>query len=367
MAGEAAEPRITTEDVYQVARCGGRVWRVGRDARTWRLTREDLRAIDQGWDGSLDDLSPMVAQAIAAALNREKPWRRTGDSLDDAGENLDGALAWADGIDTDRPSASRVYDCLLGGFHNFAADRELAEQLLSLEPRAGQYARTNRAFLHRAVRFLLAAGVRQFLDLGSGVPTVGNVHEVVHRYAPEARVVYVDIDPIAVAHSRQILAGNPQATAVEVDLRRPEVIWSHPEVRQVLDPAAPVGLLMVAVLHFVGDGDDPAGIVARYRRQLAAGSYLVISHACPPQTETAASEAARDAYRATATPLTLRTRKQVAALLAGWHLVSPGLVEVGHWRPQDEDPPVPVPGVAAVGRLDDAGDALGETGGGSDV
>jgi hypothetical protein len=360
MAGETSEPQITADDVYQVARTGSRVWRAGAGGRTWRLTREDLLAIDEGWDGSLDELSPLVARAIAAALNREQPWRWQ--DPDDGGDNLDGALAWADGIDTGRPSASRVYDHLLGGSHNFAVDRDLAQRLLVFEPRAGEYARTNRAFLHRAVRFLLAAGVYQFLDLGSGIPTVGNVHEVAQRQVPGARVVYVDIDPIAVAHSRLILAGNPYATAIEADLRHPEVILNHPELRRVIDLAAPVALLMMAVLHFVPDEDDPAGIVAIYRRALAARSYLAVSHACPPETATPETEAALDAYKATATPLTLRTRQQVAALLDGWRLVPPGLVNPGRWRPDEEDLPKPVPGVAAVGQLDEPGDSPDETG-----
>jgi hypothetical protein len=196
MAGEVVEPEITSEDVHRVARTGSGAWRVGPAGQTWRLTREELLAIADGWDGNPDELSPMVTQAIADALNREKPWRRTGTAQQDY---LDDALAWADGIDTGRPSASRVYDRLLGGGHNFAADRDLAGRLLAIEPRAGEYARVNRAFLHRAVRLLLDAGVRQFLDLGSGIPTVGNVHEVAQRLAPQARVVYVDIDPIAVA------------------------------------------------------------------------------------------------------------------------------------------------------------------------
>lgn len=368
MAGEAVdpknvEPEITSEDVHRVARTGSGAWRVGPAGPMWRLTREDLLAIADGWDGNPDELSPMVTQAIADALNREKPWRRTGTARQD---DLDVALAWADGIDTSRPSASRVYDCLLGGGHHFAADRDLAGRLLAVEPRAGEYARVNRAFLHRAVRFLLEAGVRQFLDLGSGIPTAGNVHEVAQRLSPQARVVYVDIDPIAVAHAQRILAGNRYASAVEVDLRRPEVILNHPGVRQMIDLAAPVGLLMVAVLHFVGEQDDPAGILARYRRHLAAGSHLVISHACPQEATTQQTEAALEAYEATATPLTLRTREQVAALLTGWRLVEPGLVEPGRWRPDEDVPADPVPGVAAAGYLEHTGAGNDEARGDSD-
>lgn len=341
MPGDPAEPHITSGDVGHVARHGEKVWRIG-ERGSWRLTRDDLLAIDDSWGGDPDELSPMVEQAIADALNRERPWRRS--------EDLDQPLGWADGIDTSRPSTSRVYDCLLGGSHNFKADREFARKLIEQEPLAPAYARANRAFLHRAVRFLLEAGVRQFIDLGSGVPTVGNVHEVAQRVVPQARVVYVDIDPIAVAHSQHILADNPHVTAVQVDLRRPEIILAHPETQQLIDFGEPVGLLMVAVLHFVSDGDDPAEIIARYRRALAPGGYLVISHACPPEAETPQAVAARDAYRATATPLFLRTPEPVGALLAGWTMVPPGLVEVTRWRPDDE-PLSSVPGVAGVARL----------------
>lgn len=344
MSGDTTEPRITSGDVHHVARHGERVWRVG-ERGSWRLTLDDLLAIDDSWGGDPDELSPMVAQAIADALNRQRPWRQP--------EDLDQPLGWADGIDTSRPSASRVYDYLLGGSHNFGADREFARKLVEREPLAPAYARANRAFLHRAVRFLLEAGVRQFIDLGSGVPTVGNVHEVAQRVVPRARVVYVDIDPIAVAHSQHILADNPHVTAVQVDLRRPEVILAHPETQQLIDFSAPVGLLMVAVLHFVPDGDDPAEILAQYRRALAPGSYLGISHACLPEVETPQAVAARDAYHATATPLFLRRPEQVGALLAGWTLVSPGLVEVTRWRPDEDEPPSPVPGVAGVARLVD--------------
>jgi SAM-dependent methyltransferase len=183
-------------------------------------------------------------------------------------------------IDTTKPSVSRVYNFLLGGSHNFAADRIAAGELLAREPLAGFYAQANREFLWRAVWFLLDAGVRQFIDLGSGIPAVGNVHEVAQRVAPKARVVYVDIDPIVVEHNRHILNGNAYATAIRVDLRRPEVVVNHPATRRLIDLAAPVGLLAVAVLHFIPDADDPAAILSRYRRLLAPGSFLAMSHAC---------------------------------------------------------------------------------------
>src|SRR5256885_7961686 len=150
---------------------------------------------------------------------------------------------WApEGIDLSRPSVARAYDYTLGGAHNFAVDRDFARHLLAAVPDMRITARANRAFLHRAVRFLVEAGVRQFLDIGSGIPTVGNVHEIAQAAAPDARVAYVDIDPVAVAHSRQILAGNPGATPVPADLRRPDDNLGHPEGRALLDFDQPLAL-----------------------------------------------------------------------------------------------------------------------------
>jgi trans-aconitate methyltransferase len=345
MAGDRWDLYVTADDVSSAARLGEKVWRIDASGRTWKLTLDGLLAIDDSWDGDPDELSPMVAQTIAARINERQPWRQA--------EDPERPLGWAAGIDTNRPSVSRVYDCLLGGVHNLGADRRFAEQLIAAEPLAPVYARANRAFLWRAVRFLVAAGVRQFLDLGSGVPTLGNVHEVAQAAVPDARVVYVDFDPIAAEHSRQMLAGNRYATAIEVDLRRPEVVIGHPDTRQLIDFTAPVGVLMVAVLHFVPDADDPAGIIARYRKALAPGSYLAVSHACPPPVETPHAVAARDSYDATANPLTLRPAEDVAALLEGWSLVAPGLVELTRWRPDEpEESSGPAfPGVAGVAHL----------------
>lgn len=184
---------------------------------------------------------------------------------------------WTDGID-ERPSQARVYDYLLGGSHNLAVDRAAAHWSLQIMPDAADQAQANRAFLYRAVRHLLGAGVGQFLDIGSGIPTVGNVHEVAQRIDPEAKVVYVDLEPIAVALSRQILAGNDRATAIQEDLRQPNAIIQHPEVQAMLDFQQPIALLLVAVLHAVPDEDDPHALVQTLYSMLPAGSYLAISH-----------------------------------------------------------------------------------------
>jgi hypothetical protein len=261
---------------------------------------------------------------------------------------------WAPiGIDLDRPSAARVYDFYLGGFHNFAADREMGRQAVQMWPDLPEIMRSNRGFLRRAVEFLVDAGVRQFLDLGSGIPTVGNVHEVAQRLAPDSRVVYVDNDPVAVEHSQAILAGDDGTVVVQADLRDPDAVLGDPAVRTLLDLNRPIAVLMVAVLHFVPDDADPAGLVARFRDAVAPGSYLALSHATTGERADRAAEH-RGLYQRTATPMTMRTREQVEHLFDGWELVQPGLVHLPQWRPEPGTPspdrPERMPGLAGVGR-----------------
>jgi SAM-dependent methyltransferase len=260
---------------------------------------------------------------------------------------------WApDEIDISVPSAARMYDYYLGGAHNFAADRELAEKALAAVPEGRQLARINRAFLQRAVRFLSHAGIRQFLDVGSGIPTVGNVHEVAQQIAPDARVVYVDIDPVAVSHCRALLAGNPGATGLRGDLRDPAGILTHPELLDLLDLSQPVAVLMLAVLHFVPDADRPDLIIDEFRQALAPGSYLAISHGTDDGRST---EELEHVYRRTGTPLAMRDRAQVRALFAGFELVEPGVVWASQWRPDQPDesgePPERSSSYVGVGRL----------------
>jgi hypothetical protein len=185
-----------------------------------------------------------------------------------------------DGIDTRAPNPARIYDYLLGGKDHYPADRQAAEAVLAVAPQAREGARENRAFLQRAVRYLAEAGVRQFLDIGTGLPTQGNVHQVAQAVMPEARVVYVDHDPVVHTHANALLTNNsPTTVAVIGDLREPEAILDHPEVRRLLDFTRPIAVLLVAVLHFIRDAEDPAGIVTRLRDAMAPGSYLVVSHA----------------------------------------------------------------------------------------
>ena len=250
------------------------------------------------------------------------------------GATAAGRPDWADGVDLSRPSVARAYDYTLGGSHNFAVDREFVRALESIAPGARLVARANRAFLRRAVRFVIEKGISQFLDIGSGIPTVGNVHEIARGLAPEARVVYVDIDPVAVAHSRLILASDARATAIQEDLRRPEAILDHPDSRALLDFSKPVGLILATILHAVPDGDDPYGIMTRLRDRLAPGSYVAISHAT---TECRPEEEVRDIElmsRRTSTPITFRTRAEVMRFFTGLDLVEPGLVWTSQWRPE---------------------------------
>jgi SAM-dependent methyltransferase len=245
---------------------------------------------------------------------------------------------WApEGIDLTKPSAARIYDYWLGGTHNFAVDREIARGVTSVVPDTAQIMQANRAFLHRAVGYLIGVGIRQFLDLGSGIPTLGNVHEEAQKAAADAKVVYVDIDPVAVAHSRHILTGNPNATAIQGDLRNAEAVLDDPAVREMLDFSKPVAVLMMAVLHFVPDSDDPLGIVRQFRDALVPGSYLVLSHGTQDALTPEARQIASDMFTRTSTPFNSRTRSVVMQMFEGFDLVEPGLVWSVQWRPEHPD------------------------------
>jgi SAM-dependent methyltransferase len=243
-------------------------------------------------------------------------------------------------IDTKRANVARVYDYALGGSHNFLADQDLARAIAAVEPNMRAAVRANRAFLGRAVRFLAGAGVTQFLDIGSGIPTEGNVHEIAQRASPGARVVYADIDPVAVAHSRAILAGNPDAAIVQADVLEPERILADETIGRLIDFGRPVGLLLVMVLHFVADADEPWRIVARLRDALAPGSYLVLGHATN-ESRPQVAQAAETVYnRSVSTDAHVRSRAEIQRFFGGFDLVDPGLVYIPLWRP---DSPADVP------------------------
>lgn len=241
------------------------------------------------------------------------------------------------GIDVNRPSAARVYDYFLGGAHNFAVDRQLAEQIAAMTPNIGETMRSNRVFLRRAVRYLADQGVRQFLDIGSGIPTAGNVHEIALEAAPGSRVIYVDIDPVAVEHSRAILAGVQGTGVICADVRDADRILAESGKLGLIDFAEPVAVLLAGVLHFVPDSDDPGAAVAALREALAPGSYLLISHATGDGQPAEVIEAQRLSAR-TGTEISLRGAGEITAYFSGFDLVDPGLVFIPQWRPDPQDP-----------------------------
>ncbi|AXB41108.1 SAM-dependent methyltransferase [Amycolatopsis albispora] len=258
-------------------------------------------------------------------------------------------------VDVNVPNPARVYDYWLDGDHHFPADRELGEQILKIMPGVRDAARLNRAFLRRAATFMVESGIRQFLDIGSGIPTVGNLHEIVQALDPECRVVYVDREPVAVAHSQLLLRGNDRCVALQADLRDAEKILDSPKTTDLLDFDQPVGLFMLLLLHFVPDSWDPVGLLARYRARLASGSYLAVSHVAA-DADSAGLDEAIEAYRSTQNQPFPRTHDQVLRFFEGFELVEPGLVGCAMWNPQgvgdmSDDPAINNLPYAGVGRL----------------
>jgi hypothetical protein len=263
------------------------------------------------------------------------------------GRNEAGTQQLPDEIDTSVPQSARVYDYLLGGKDNYPADRALGGKIIELVPTIRTQVRAQRAFLRRTVHYLTAeAGIRQFLDIGTGIPTAGNVHDVAQAIAPASRVLYVDNDPIVLVHARALLSSSPEgATAyIDADLREPEKILNHPDLLRTLDLSQPTGLLLVAILHFIMDADDPYGVVGRLVGAMPSGSHLVVSHvtADPMPPEVFARIDAANA--AAGIPFRFRTREEFARFLDGLEPVPPGIQSIAKWRAEDE--PQPRPSVA---------------------
>ncbi|MEZ0094086.1 SAM-dependent methyltransferase [Streptacidiphilus sp. EB129] len=238
----------------------------------------------------------------------------------------------------DIPHSARLYDYYLGGKDNFPADREAAARVVQLLPHVPAGARANRRFLGRAVRFAAVRGIRQFLDIGTGIPAAGNTHEIAQAVAPESRVVYVDNDPIVLAHARALLRGTQQGRTgyIDADFRDPEKILHAPQSLDLLDFSQPMALLSVALLHFIPDSEDPAAILRRYTSQLAPGSVLILSHATGDLMDAeklAAAATALQAVNTSGVDLTPRTHAEVERLFGDWELVEPGVVPVHEWRP----------------------------------
>lgn len=259
---------------------------------------------------------------------------------------------WTRGVDITQPSAARVYDVHLGGSHNFDVDRRVAEETARRMPELPAVLRANRSLLRRMVRYLARHGITQFLDLGSGIPTAGNVHEIAQRENPRCRVVYVDYDLVAVAHSRALLRGNERATILHADFRDPDEVLDSDEVNSLLDLGKPVAVLMLAVLHFLPDEEHPAKLTANYIGQLPPGSCLAISHACDDDADAGPREAA-EMYSRRIGGFWMRSQEQIAALFDDLPLVPPGLVTLDEWRPDSEESGPTgrrFPGRAAIGR-----------------
>ena len=237
---------------------------------------------------------------------------------------------WSSG----RANVARIYDYLLGGKDNYDVDRQAAERLLALVPDAAVAAWDNREFLGRTVRFLAEEkGIRQFLDIGTGLPTRTNVHSIAHESAPDARVVYVDYDPVVISHARALLCKTRAVCAVEGDLRAPEDILAKPELRAQINCGQPVAVLLIAILHFIGDADDPWRIVNVLKDAVPRGSYLVISHVTADHVSPAIAREVRDLYGVTSAAATPRSHADIARFFDGLEIVPPGLVNVASWRP----------------------------------
>ncbi|WP_030171312.1 SAM-dependent methyltransferase [Spirillospora albida] len=241
------------------------------------------------------------------------------------------------GIDPDTPNVARMYDYVLGGKDNFAADRELAQHLIASIPDGVEALRANRRFLGRAVSHVAEQGIDQFIDLGAGLPNQGNVHEIAQRHHPDARVVYVDIDPVVIVHARALLASDQRTAAVQADMRDPGTVLASDAVARLIDFDRPVGVIFNAMLHFITDAEDPAGIVAAFTDRMAPGSHLVLSHSTLDDRPADQVQIIEAAYRNASAPMVFRDHDRVLRLFNGLELVDPGLVKVNRWHPDAEE------------------------------
>jgi S-adenosyl methyltransferase len=255
------------------------------------------------------------------------------------------------GFDPSVPSPARMYDYYLGGKDNFPTDREAAELALSVVPFGREVAYANRRFLARAVTFMARDGISQFIDLGTGLPTKPNIHEVARSIHPGARVLYVDNDPMVCAHARALLATNDGVAAIQGDIRVPQAILDDPVTRALIDFTQPVGLLFVAVLHFLTEDDRPGEQVAAFRWRMANGSMLGVSHITSDGTPPDVQSTIQDIYAEASAPAVFRTRQQIETFFGSLDLVDPGLVEVGAWRSLRQSPPAPLRFLGGVARI----------------
>ncbi|GAA3422019.1 SAM-dependent methyltransferase [Streptosporangium vulgare] len=269
------------------------------------------------------------------------------DSIDRLGGRSADVNAPGTRIDPTIPHPARIYDYLLGGKNHFAADREAAEQLVKLSPGTREGVRAHRAFLGRAVRHLAGnAGITQFLDIGTGIPTQGNTHEIAQQINPAARVAYVDNDPIVLVHGRALLASSEEGmtTVIEADLRDPDRILSHPEINKVIDLTRPVALILAGVLHFVTDDHGPLELVERYKAAVPSGSQMLLSHITLDFAPKVRTEEFTKPYDKGSAPMVPRSHAQVMEFFRDWTMAPPGLVEVITWRPDEDQYQETIPG-----------------------
>jgi SAM-dependent methyltransferase len=238
-------------------------------------------------------------------------------------------------VDLEKASAARMYDYVLGGNHNFAVDRALVEELLRAQPEVKRAAIMNRAFMRRAVLFMIDQGIRQFLDLGSGIPTVGNVHEIARAAHPGAKVVYVDNEHVAVAHSQLLLEGDQNAVMVHADITKPNLVLNDEATRRVLDFDEPIGLLAITIGHYILDEQDPNGVFAAYRDVLAPGSFLAITHLTDDFADLDSGQL-MEKMKASQNNVVARTKSEILPFFGDFELVEPGLVSTSQWRPERE-------------------------------
>jgi hypothetical protein len=234
-------------------------------------------------------------------------------------------------VDLEKPSAARAYDYVLGGNHNFAVDRDFIDKLLRVQPEAKRFVIMNRAFMRRAVLYMIEQGIRQFLDLGSGIPTVGNVHEIAQAVDPTARVVYVDNEHVAVAHSQLLLEKNDKAVMVHADITKPGLVLTDKATREMLDFDQPIGILAITIGHYILEEHNPISVFAAYRDAVPSGSFLAMTHLTSDFTSiTEITEAMKSSQN----EVVSRTKSEVAALFGDFELVEPGLVTTSLWHPE---------------------------------
>jgi hypothetical protein len=248
------------------------------------------------------------------------------------------------------PSAARMYDYFLGGKDHFQADREAAEQVIAVYPEVRTLAQANRRFLTRAVWYLAEHGITQYVDLGCGMPTSPTVHEIARQVRPDARVVYVDNDPVVATHYRSVCNGDEGLTFIECDIRATQDILNHWQLERTIDLAAPVAFLCAGVLHFVPDDDQPRGIVAALRWRMASDSYLVISHAMTDEASKGVLSVIADTHQGPTSPPVPRTAEEIGEFFTGLDVVEPGLVDVSQWRPDEQEETTKIRFFGGVGR-----------------